>query len=96
MGECYNTVTRQAVVVAQLVERSLPTQEYLGLNPAIGKLCISCIEKRKIKKKGPGMAHFYKTGRRRSLQIINVVKWHAYDLIWPLRCLVNLADKLSC
>ena len=42
------------------------------------------------------MAHFYKTGRRRSLQIINVVKWQAYELIWPLRCLVNLADKLSC
>ena len=57
------------VVVAQLVERSLPTPEIHGSNPVISKLlyrtfnCLSaanCIEKTKIKKKKrPGMAHFY-------------------------------------
>ena len=47
-----------AVVLAQLEERSLPTPEIRGLNPVIGKLfTIKCIEKTKIKKKGPGMAH---------------------------------------
>ena len=51
-----------AVVVAQLVERSLPTTEVRGLNPVIGKLLyqtlnclptVNCIEKTKIKKKRP-------------------------------------------
>ena len=52
-----------AVIVAQLVERSLTTPEVRGLNPIIGKfLCrafvyceLYCIEKTK---KRPGMAHF--------------------------------------
>ena len=56
-----------AVVVAQLVERSLPTPGVRGLNPVIGKLLywafkrlatVNCIEKTKIKKKRPGMAQF--------------------------------------
>ena len=55
-------VRRRAVVVAQLVERSLPI-------PVIGKklfihwtfvYCQLCIEKTKIKKQWPGMAHFLK------------------------------------
>ena len=54
------------VVVAQLVERSLPIPEVHGSNPIISKkiilniclLYISCIEKTKINKKRPGMAHF--------------------------------------
>ena len=50
-----------AVVVAQLVERSLPTPEILGSNPDIGKmLSTNCtIEKKKIKKKRPRMAHLF-------------------------------------
>ena len=48
-----------AVVVGQLEERSLLTPEIHGSNPIIGKIlstyCI--IEKTKIKKKRPGMAH---------------------------------------
>ena len=57
------TTTIWAVVVAQLVERSLPTPEIRGSNPVIGKLlyrtfnCLStvnCIEKTKIKKKEAG------------------------------------------
>ena len=45
--------TAWAVVVAQLVERSLPTSKILGLNPDIGKiLSTNCtIEKIKIRKK---------------------------------------------
>ena len=56
------------VVVAQLVERSLLLPEVHGWNPVIGKnlfisnicYCQLCIEKMKIKKKRPGMAHFFK------------------------------------
>ena len=55
-----------AVVEAQLLERSLPTPEVCGSNPGIGNIYIehlfpvNCIEKMKIKKKRPGMAHFFK------------------------------------
>ena len=53
------------VVVAQLVERLLPIPEVRGSNPVIGKnlyrtFTVNCIEKTKIKKKRPGMAHFFK------------------------------------
>ena len=57
---------KRAVVVAQLVERSLPIPEVRGSNPVIGKnlfiywtfvFCQLCIENTKIKKKRPGMAH---------------------------------------
>ena len=55
-----------AVVVAQLVERSLSIPEVRGSNSDIGKffywiLTVNCIEKTKIKKKRPGLAHFYET-----------------------------------
>ena len=51
-----------AVVVAQLVERSLPTPEVRGLIPIgdidIDQYSTNCnLEKTKIKKKRPGMAH---------------------------------------
>ena len=61
--------TLGAVVVAQLVEWSLPTPEVRSSKPVIGKLLyrifnclptVNFIEKTKIKKKRPGMAHFYK------------------------------------
>ena len=51
--------SKLAVVVAQLVERSLPIPEVHGLNPVISKIYIehlftvNCIEKTKIKKKRP-------------------------------------------
>jgi len=53
-----------AVVVAQLVEWSLTIPEVRSSNPAICKnfnskhTVFKCIEKRKIKKKRPGMAKF--------------------------------------
>ena len=49
----------RAVVVAQLVERLLPTPEIRNLNLDIGKiLSANCtLENMKIKKKRPGMAH---------------------------------------
>ena len=48
-----------AVVVAQLVERSLPTPEIHGSNPDIGEISsTNCtIEKTNIKKMRPGMAN---------------------------------------
>ena len=57
-----------AVVVAQMVERSLPIPEVCGSNPFIVKnlywtLTVNCIEKTKIKKKRPWMAHFLKNSR---------------------------------
>ena len=50
------------MAVAQLVEQLLPTPEVRGLNLDIDKiLSTNCtIEKTKIKKKKPGMAHLYK------------------------------------
>ena len=52
-----------AVVVPQLVERLLPNPEVPGSNLVISKnlyrtFTVNSIEKAKIKKKRPGMAHF--------------------------------------
>ena len=49
----------EAVVVGQLVERSLPTPEIRSSNPDISEILSSnCkIEQTKINKKRPGMAH---------------------------------------
>ena len=54
----------RAVVVAQLVERSLPIPEVR--TPSSAKIYIeyftaNCIEKTKIKKDSPGKAHFKKS-----------------------------------
>ena len=49
--------------VAQLVERLLPIPDVRGSNPVIGKKFVYCqlsIEKTKIKKKRPGLAHLKK------------------------------------
>ena len=53
------------MIVAQLVERLLPIPEVRGSSPVIGKklyriFTVNCVEKTKIKKKRPGMAHFLK------------------------------------
>ena len=65
IGKPIITIIR-AVIVAQLVERSLLMPEVRSLNPVIGKLLswtfnclpiVNCIEKTKIKKKRLGMAH---------------------------------------
>ena len=60
-----NLSCTRAVVVAQLVEWLLPSPEVYGSSPVIGKhlywtFTVNCIEKMKIKKKRPGMAHFLK------------------------------------
>ena len=49
------------MVVAQLVERSLPTPEGRGWNPVIGEILfnVNCIEKTKLKIKRTGMANFF-------------------------------------
>ena len=51
----------RAVVVAQLVEWSLPTPEFCGSNPDIDKiLSTNCtIEKPKIKNERPGTANLF-------------------------------------
>ena len=51
--------------MAQLVERLLPIPEVRGSNPVIDKklyrtVIVNCIEKTKINKKRPGMAHLKK------------------------------------
>ena len=60
------------MVLAQLVEWSLPIPEVRGSNPVIGKkylyiehlFTVNCVLKsQKIKKKRPGMAHFLKNKR---------------------------------
>ena len=55
----------RVVVVAPLVERSLPTPEFRCSNPAIDKIYIvhcllSTVLKKEMKKKRPGMAHLFK------------------------------------
>ena len=51
------------MVVAQLVEQSLLIPEVRGSNSVMGKnyiehlFTVTCIEKKKIKKKRPGMVH---------------------------------------
>ena len=53
------------MVVAQLEVRSLPIPEVPSSNPVVGKIYIehlftvNCIEKTKIKKKRPRMAHIF-------------------------------------
>ena len=52
------------MVVAQLIERSLPIPDIPSSNPLIGKILywtftVNCIEKMRLKKKRPRMAHFY-------------------------------------
>ena len=59
---CTNIELRWAVVVAQLVEQSLPTLEIRGWNPVIGKILYYQLynqnkEKTKIKKKKLGIGH---------------------------------------
>ena len=55
-----------AVVVAQLVERSLAIPEARGSNPVIGKIYIeslftvNCIENTKIKIKRPGLGPYFR------------------------------------
>ena len=67
--------TQMAVVVAQLVERSFPTPEIHGSIPDIGKfLSSNCtIEKTKIKKKRPGMAHLKKELKNIRLKTFSIL-----------------------
>ena len=50
----------RAVVVAQLVERSLPTPEIRDLNPAYVKILSTNVSSNCIKKKRPVMGHLKK------------------------------------
>ena len=70
-GLNYKTAFR-AVVVAQLIEQSLPTPEIRGSNPDIGKILSAnyTIEKTKIKKKRPGMPIFKKTNYKTASTIV--------------------------
>ena len=65
-----------AVVVAQLVEQSIPTPEIRSSNPVIGKiLSTNCtIEKMKIKKKRLGMAHLKNVKNHSSLLMKNYTR----------------------
>ena len=74
--------------MAQLVERLLLTAEIPDSNPDIGKiLSTNCtIEKTKIKKKRPGMAHIKK--RYEKQQLLRNVVW---ELLLDGQCLNGLA-----
>ena len=74
-----NMAKALAVVVAQLVERSLPTPEIRGSIPIsdinIDQYSTNCnSEKTKIKKKRPGKAHLLKTWRRLLVDVIRLSK----------------------
>ena len=61
------------MVVAQLVERLFPIPEVRGSNPVIGKIywtIVYCIEKTKIKKKGPKWPIFKK-------KLVKLIKYSA-------------------
>ena len=65
--EAYIKCCSWAVVVAQLVKQSALIPEVRSSNPVIGNnlyctFTVNCIEKTKIKKKRPGMAHLKKVG----------------------------------
>ena len=82
--------------MAQLVERSLPIPEVRGSNPIIDKklylywtfvYCQLCIEKTKIKKKRPGMAHLKKLPRRTRFQLRTSGNWSSnWDAAWFCLC----------
>ena len=64
------------MIVTQLVERSLLIPEICGSNPVIGKfyitynITVNCIDKTKIKKKRPRMAHFLKNNNKLCLDTL--------------------------
>ena len=70
------------MVVAQLVEWSLPTLEMPGSNPVNGKLYITyllsnVLKRQKEKKKRLGLAHFFKKKNWHTFTIFSqVVKFH--------------------
>ena len=90
-----------AVVVAQLVERSLPIPEVCSSNLVIGKhlylywtfvYCQLCIEKTKIKKKRPGMAHFFKKAITYSLLFRGTHAINIWSKLWCRVCYIWLKD----
>ena len=77
-----------AVVGAQLIDRSLPIPEVHSSNPVMRKnkywtFTVSCIEKTKIKKKRPVMAHFFKK-KTLNGSILNFCKFGWEHLTWAL------------
>ena len=66
----------RAVVVAQLVEGSLPIPEVHSLNPVIGKIytehLLLTVEETKIKKKETGNGPFKKLNEERSFLLVKI------------------------
>ena len=71
--------------MAQLVEQPLLIPEVRGSDPVIGKIyidqlfTINCIEKKKINKKRPGMAHFFLKKKKISTKITSRQIWTNED-----------------
>ena len=84
-----------AVVVAQLVERSLPIPDVRSLNPVIGKhlywtlFTFNCIEKTKIKEKEAGNGPFKKIPGRKCKQKNRPKKSMVESCLYPLRLLLK-------
>ena len=79
------------MVVARLVEQLLLTPEVRGLNPVIGKkkyltFTVNCIEKTKIKKIRPGLAHLKKLNILSSTMFLHGVMPNHYwvSCLWKL------------
>ena len=60
--------------MAQLVERSLPMPEVHGSKRSL-PFTFNCNEKKKIKKKRPGMAQLKNNKELGKLEIISVGRW---------------------
>ena len=85
------TIISREVVVAQLVERSLPISEVRGSNPVIGKNLFIywtfvyyqlCIEKTKIKKKEAGVGPFFFFKKNNNKCVVKIQTKRHLDLYY--------------
>ena len=89
------------MVVAQLVEQLLPIPEVRISNPVIGKnmywiFTVHGIEKTKIKKKRPKMAHFFKKRGKISPNLVTLRSGQRQNkfqnIFWPIDLCVQTFD----
>ena len=81
----------RTVVVTQLTGRSLPIPEDPDSNPVIANFIELFVEKTKIKKKRPRMAHFLKKPNKQTMELFSRRKARRY---LP-NCQTNLVIALN-
>ena len=79
-----------AMVVAQLVERSLPTPEVRRSNRVIGKIYNKCIEKTKKVIKRAGVVHFFK--KDHNILRLHVDHWTNRLVLFPFQNMTKILD----